>query len=124
MSAQEPVIALSNETSESERVDSSAIPSTEHPAAKDVSPAVDPSPAKPVTELPAEAARTTSDDTPFIMPTHDTNIPNTVSTNFNGSLNEVEATPFVSVELLCRFFCISAPGLGVIHLRSFGTAFT
>ena len=103
MSAQEPVIAVSNETSESDRVDSSTVPPSEHPTAKAASSIPDSSPAEPVIELPAETAQTVSDDTLLILPKDDTNIPTATSTDPNGSTNEAEATPSVSVELLLNF---------------------
>ena len=100
MSAQEPVIAVSNETSESERVGSSPVPPSEHQAAKDISLIADPLTTEPVTESPAEAVGTASDDTPFIPPTDDTNIPAAAPTSLNGPANGIEAPAFVSVELL------------------------
>jgi len=100
MSAQEPVIAVSNETTESDRVDSSALPPPEPTAVKDVFPIVESSPAEPVTELPTESAQAISDDTMFIQPKHDANIPNPAPTNFNGSIDGVRVTPFVSVATL------------------------
>ena len=100
MSAQEPVIAVPNETTESNRVDSSTLPPPDHTAAKDVSPAVDSSPAELVTEPPAESAQAVTDDTTFISPKHDTNIPDSTPTNLNGSVNGAGATSFVSVAAL------------------------
>jgi len=100
MSAQEPVIAVSHETTESDRVDSSTLPPPERTAVKDVFPIVESSPSAPVTELPTESAQAVSDDTTLIRPKHDTNIPDSTSTNLNGSVNGAGATPFVSVATL------------------------
>lgn len=108
MSTQEPVITVSNETPESERVDSPTVPPSEHPAVKDVSPIADSSPVEPVTELPVETAQSVSDDTLLILPKHETNIPNATPTS--GSVGEAGATSFVSVELLNFFPSFSAPG--------------
>lgn len=104
MSTQESVIALSNETSGSERVDSSAIPPPEPLVVKDASTIDDSSPAESVTGSQVEPGQTTSDDTPTILPKDDTNIPDPTPTNLADSVNRVEVTPFVSVELLnfCR----------------------
>jgi len=114
MSTQESVIAVLNETSESESVDSPAVPPSEDLAVKDTPAIVDSSPVEPATELPAEATQTASDDTPAILPNHDTNIPDATPTNFNSSANGAEVTSFVSVELLNFFFLftLSAPELG------------
>lgn len=100
MSSEESVIAVSNEISEPERVDSSAIPSSEPLAAKDVSVIADPSSAEPVSDLPADAAQSPSNDTLPTLLKHDKNIPSTTPTNLNGSANEVGTTTFVSVKLL------------------------
>ena len=100
MSAQEPVIAVSKETTESDRVDSSALPPPERTAVKDVFPIVESSPAESVAELPTESAQAVSDDTTFIQPKHDTNIPASASTNLKGSVNGVGVTPLVSVATL------------------------
>jgi len=100
MSAQEPVIAVSNETTESDRVDFSTLPPPEHTAVKDVSPTVDSSPAEPVTGLPTESTQATSNDTMFIPPKHDTNIPDSTPTNPNGSVSGSGPTPYVSVVTL------------------------
>ena len=104
MSAQEPVIAVSNEPPESERVDPSTVLPSEHPAVKDVSSIADSSPVEPVTEPPAETAQTVPDDTPFILPKH-TNIPNATPTS--DPVSGVDPTSFVSVELLN--FSLSPP---------------
>jgi hypothetical protein len=108
MSAQEPVIAVLNETSKSEFADSFAVPPSEDLAVKDTPTIVDSSPAEPVTELPAETAQTASDDTPAILLKHDTNIPDATPTNLNSSVNGVEVTSLVSVELL-NFFSSFLP---------------
>jgi len=100
MSAQEPVIAVSKVTSESDRVDSSTLPPPNHTAVKDVFPIVESSPAEPVTELPTESTQAASDDTNFVQPKHDTNIPDSTPTNLNGSVNVVGATSFVSAATL------------------------
>lgn len=113
MSTQEPVISVSNETPESEHVDSTAIPPSDYPVAKDVPTIVNSSPAEPVTKLPAEAAQTASDDTPAVTLKDDTNIPDAAPTHANG----VEIAPFVSVELL-NFFSFSAPGLSDVFIST------
>lgn len=109
MSAQEPVIAVSNETSESQRVDSSPVPQSEHPVVKEVPTVVDSSPTEPVTELPTDTVQTTSDDTPATLLKHDTNIPDVTPTYLNNSVTGVEVTPSVSVELL-NFFVFLRSG--------------
>ena len=118
MSAQESVIALSNETSGSERVDSSTIPPSEPLVVKDASTIDDSPPAESVTELPAEPTQATSDDTPTILLKDNTNIPDATPTNLADSVNRVEVTPFVSVELL-NFFALSAPGVETAFITSF-----
>ena len=100
MSAQDPVIAVPTETTESDRVDSSTLPPPELKAVKDVSPVVEPSPTEPVTEPPAESAQAVSDDTKFISLKRDTNIPDSTPTNLNGSVNGVGATSLVSAATL------------------------
>ena len=99
MSAEEPVIAVSHETSEPGRVDSPSVPPSEHLAAKDVSTIPDPPPPEPVTEPPAGTVQTASDDTLLNLPKHDANIPTALPTDLNGSANGVEVTTLVSVEL-------------------------
>lgn len=116
MSTQEPVIAVLNETSESESVDSPAVPPSEDLVVKDTPVIVDSSPVEPATELPAEATQTASNDTPAILPNHDTNIPDATPTNFNSSASGAEVTSSVSVELLNFFFSLFFP------LRSWGGA--
>ena len=112
MSAQEPVIAVLNETLESESVDSSAVPPSEDLVVKDTPNIMDSSPAEPVTELPAESAQTTaSDDTPAIPLKHYTNIPDATPANLNSSVNGAEVTSFVSVEPLNFFLSFSPPEL-------------
>ena len=100
MSAQEPVIAVPNGTAESERVDSSTLPPPKPTAAKDAFPIVESTPAEPVTGLPTESAQAVSDDTKFVQPKHETNIPDSAPTNLNGSVNGVGTTPSVSVATL------------------------
>ena len=100
MSAHDSVIALPNETSGSERVDSAAIPPSEPLVVKDASPIDDPPPAESATELPAEPAQTASDDTPTILLKDDTNIPDSTPTTLVDPVNRVEVAPSVSVELL------------------------
>lgn len=100
MSAEDPVIAVSNGTSEPDRVYSETIPPSEHLTAKDVSTIPDSLSVEPLTEPPAETAQTASDDTLSHLLKHDANIPNSMPTNPNGSANGVEATTSVSVELL------------------------
>ena len=121
MSAQEPVIAVSNETSESQHVDSPAVLPSEHLVVKETPNVVDSSPAEPVTELQAEVAQTTSDDTPATL--HDTNIPDATPTYLNGSVDGVEITPPVCVELL-NFFCLSPFRLRGSYLRPIDTGLT
>lgn len=103
MSAEDPVIAVPNETFEPERVDSATIPS-EHPAAEDVLATPGSSQAGPVTEPPAETAQIASDNTLSNLLKHDANIPNDTPTDLNGSANGVESTTSVSVELLNFLF--------------------
>lgn len=97
MSAEEPVIAVSNETSEPERVDLSAVPLPENLEAKDASSISDSLSGEPVTEPPAGTAQTAPDDTQPVLLKHDTDIPNSTLTNPNGSTDGVEATTLVSV---------------------------
>ena len=115
MSAQESVIAALNETTESESVDSPAVPPSEDLVVKDTPAIVDSSPAEPATELPAEPTQTASDDTPAILLNHDTNIPDATPTNLNSFVNGVKVTPFVSVGLLTSFFSFPAPELRGCH---------
>ena len=110
MSAEDPVIPVSTESSEPERVDSSAIPPSETLVVKEV-PNVDFSSAVPMTEPPAETAQTASDDTHPVPLKHGTNnIPNPTTTNPNGSANGAETTTLVSVELLNFFLFIPRVG--------------
>ena len=112
MSAEDPVIAASNETSGPDRVDSTVIPPPEHLAVKDVSTVLDSPPPEPVIEQPAETAQTTSDDTLSHLLKHDTNIPNPTPTNLSG----VETATFVSVELLNFLFFPCCTLWGMISL--------
>jgi hypothetical protein len=100
MSAEDPVIAAPNETSGPERVDSSPIPPSEYVVVKDVSAVEDVPSVDSLTEPPAQPAQTAPDDTHSILPMDDTNIPSSTPTDPNGSTDGVEATTFVSVELL------------------------
>ena len=103
MSAEEPVIAVSSETSEPGRVDPSAVPLPENLEAKDTSSISDFLSKEPVTEPPADTAQTAPDDTQPVLLKHDTDIPNPTPTNANGSTDGVEAMTLVSVELLNSF---------------------
>ncbi|KAF9791018.1 hypothetical protein BJ322DRAFT_421677 [Thelephora terrestris] len=92
MSAEDPVIPVTDESFEPDSIDSSALPPSEHPAAKEVF-NVDSSSVDPVTEPPAQ---TTTDDTHTVLLKHDTNIPNPTPTNPNGSANGAETTTLVN----------------------------
>lgn len=100
MSTQEPVIAGSNETTESVRVEPSTVPPPERSSAKDVSQIPDYSPGEHVTELPAESGQATSDDALSIPSKRDMNIPSVTPTILSGSVHGADATPFVSVAAL------------------------
>jgi hypothetical protein len=117
MSAEDPVIPVTDESSESDRIDSSALPPSEYPAVKEVS-NVDSSSVDLVTEPPAQ---TTPDDTHTVLLKHDTNIPNFTPTNPNGSANGAETTTLVSVELLNFLHCASEV---CNYLPLFDTVFT
>lgn len=104
MSAEDPVITVSNETFEPKRVDSVALTPSKHLAAKDdASVTPDFSSAGPVTELPAETVQASGDTLSNLLK-QDANIPNTTPTLLNGSANRAETTTFVSVELLNFLF--------------------
>lgn len=96
MSAEEPVIAVSSETSEPGRVDPSAVPLPENLGAKDASSISDFLSKEPVTEPPADTAQTAPDDTQPVLLKHDTDIPNSTPTNANGSTDGVEAMTLVN----------------------------
>lgn len=115
MSSQEPVIAALNETSGSEPFDSFAVPPSEDLVVKDTPTIVDSEPAELATELPAKTAQTASDDTLATLLKHNTNIPDPTPTNLNSSVNKVDVTFFVSVELLNFSFSFSAPELRGCH---------
>ena len=127
MSAEDPVIAVSNETSEPGRVDSPPIPipPSEHLVAKDVSTIPDFPPPEPMTEPPAGTVQAASDDTLLNLLNQSANIPDAMSTDLNGSANEVEATTLVSVELLNSLLFLRHPlGGGMMSLSPFDTVFT
>ena len=124
MSAEDPVIAVSNGTSEPERVDSPAIPPSEHLTTKDVSTVLDSPSPEPLTETPAETAQTTSDDTLSNLLKHDANIPNATPINPNGSTSGAKSTTFVSVELLNFLSFLHYPLEGMMYRFPFDTAVT
>jgi hypothetical protein len=124
MSAEDSLIAVSNETSEPGPVDSPTIPPSEHLTVKDVSTVPDFPPPESVTEPPADAVQTASDDTLSNLPKLDVNIPNATPTNLNGSANGVEATTFVSVELLNLLFFLRHPLERMMSPSPFDTVFT
>ena len=108
MSAEDPVITVSNETSEPGRVDSAVTPPSEHLATKDVSTIPDSPPPEPMTQPPTQTAQTAPEDTLSNLPNHDANIPSATPPNLDG----VEAMTLVSVELsnFFLFLCYALRG--------------